>query len=84
VLSHATADFDQQAAAAAARAYDQAAAPMVLRSHAAIERLFDGFELVDPGLVQVSRWRPDDQRTATKGEVWAYGAVGRRAGPRQR
>ncbi len=78
VLSHATADFNPQAAAAAARAYDQAAAPMVLRSHAEIERLFDGFELVDPGLVQVSRWRPDDQRAAAKGEVWAYGGVGRR------
>ncbi len=78
VISHATADFDRQAAAAAARAYDQAAAPMVLRSHAEIERLFDGFELVDPGLVQVSRWRPDDQRAAAKGEVWAYGGVGRR------
>lgn len=84
VLSHATADFNPEAAAAAARAYDQAAAPMVLRSHAQIERLFDGFELVDPGLVQVSRWRPDDQRAAAKGQVWAYGGVGRRAGPRQR
>ncbi len=84
VISHATADFDQQAATAAARAYDQAAAPMVLRSHAEIERLFDGFELIEPGLVQVSRWRPDDQRAAAKGEVWAYGGVGRRAGPRQR
>jgi hypothetical protein len=78
VISHATGDFDQQAAAAAARAYDRAAAPMVLRSHAEVERLFDGFELVDPGLVQVSRWRPDDRRAATKREVWAYGAVGRR------
>jgi len=80
VISHATADFDRQAAAAAARAYDQAAAPMVLRSHAEIERLFDGFELVGPGLVQVSRWRPDDQRPGTKGEVWAYGGVGRGPG----
>jgi len=30
-----------------------------LRSRAEIQRFFDGFELVDPGLVYVPLWRPD-------------------------
>jgi hypothetical protein len=76
-ISHATGDFDTVAASNAARAYDQAAAPMVLRSHAEVQRLFDGFGLVDPGLVQVSQWRPDRDQADGHQEVWAYGGVGR-------
>ncbi|HUZ25907.1 MAG TPA: SAM-dependent methyltransferase [Streptosporangiaceae bacterium] len=30
-----------------------------MRSRAEIQRFFDGFELVDPGLTYVSLWRPD-------------------------
>jgi hypothetical protein len=81
VISHATGDFDTVAASRAARAYDQAAAPMVLRSHAEVQRLFDGFSLVDPGLVQVAQWRPARDRGAGHQEVWAYGGVGRNAPP---
>ncbi len=77
-ISHATGDFDLIAASSAARAYDKAAAPMVLRNHAEVERLFDGFSLVDPGLVQVSHWRPDRGQAAGHQEVWAYGGVGRK------
>ena len=51
VLSHATADFDPAAANTAARAYDRATAPLTLRRHAEVARLFDGLELVTPGLV---------------------------------
>ncbi len=76
VLSHATADFDPAAANTAARAYDRATAPLTLRRHAEVARLFDGLELVTPGLVQVAQWRPDPEQAATQGEVWAYGGVG--------
>ena len=75
VISHATADFDPPAATRAARAYDRATAPMILRSHAQVTGLFDGLALVDPGLVQVSQWRPDPA-SARPGEVWAYSGVG--------
>ena len=81
VISHATGDFDPVAAAAAAQAYDKAAAPMVLRSHPEVARLFDGFALVDPGLVQVSHWRPDPGDAASHQQVWAYGGIGRKATP---
>ena len=40
-------------------AYNRSVATQIhLRSRAEIGRLFDGFELVDPGLVYASRWRP--------------------------
>jgi Protein of unknown function (DUF574). len=42
-------------------------------------RFFDGFELVDPGLVYVRRWRPDIQPSERAAEaVWAVGGVGRK------
>jgi SAM-dependent methyltransferase len=78
VLSHATADFSPDVATTAARAYERSSAPIVLRSRAEIQRLFQGFELVDPGLVQVAAWRPDEPPAQGQGEVWAYAGVGRK------
>lgn len=40
------------------------AVPYVLRSPEQIAGFFDGLELVDPGVVSVSRWRPDDPDAA--------------------
>jgi SAM-dependent methyltransferase len=44
-------------------AYTRSTAPAVIRSRAEIERLFDGFELVEPGLVHVAKWRADGPET---------------------
>lgn len=79
VLSHGTGDLDLELSAEATRVYERAAAPLVLRSLAEIARLFDGFELVDPGLVQLSLWRPDGELPSARG---LFGGVGRK--PRQR
>jgi SAM-dependent methyltransferase len=43
----------------AAKVYRQTSAPMHMRTLPEIQRFFDGFELVDPGLVYVPLWRPD-------------------------
>jgi hypothetical protein len=60
VLSHGTADFFPDGSQArAAKIYEGATATINLRPHAEILPLFDGFELLDPGLVQVPLWRPD-------------------------
>jgi S-adenosyl methyltransferase len=53
-------------------------APLVLRSPAQIGRFFDGMELVEPGLVSVSRWRPEAKPWGEPDEVDAFGAVGRK------
>jgi SAM-dependent methyltransferase len=42
----------------AAKLYQELTAPLVLRSRDEIAALFDGFDLVDPGLVAAHAWRP--------------------------
>ncbi len=59
----------------AARLWNQSAAlPYHLRSPARLARFFDGLELVEPGLVAVTRWRPETDGR----EIEQYGAVGRK------
>ncbi|HEY0002537.1 MAG TPA: SAM-dependent methyltransferase [Actinoplanes sp.] len=47
-----------------------------LRSPARIAALFDGLELLEPGVVPVTRWRPDAD--ADTEEIAQYAAVGRK------
>ncbi|MEV6027558.1 SAM-dependent methyltransferase [Streptomyces sp. NPDC052036] len=78
VLSHATDDFADRSEAQAV--YNKATATLNLRSHAEVERFFDGFELVEPGLAQVPFWRPDTPPPARSGEIGFYGGVARKSG----
>jgi len=39
--------------------YRQASAQLHLRSLAGIQRFFDGFDLIEPGVVWINEWRPD-------------------------
>jgi len=76
-LSHATADFRPVAAQHAAAVYDQATSPVTLRTRAQIAAFFDGWDLVEPGLVQVPLWRPDGKPPRQKelDRIWVYGGV---------
>ena len=56
--------------------YQLTTASLVTRSRAQVERFFDGVELVDPGLVELQLWRPDEQDSALPGGF--YGGVGRK------
>jgi len=58
------------------RLYQQTTAFMVTRTHAQVERFFDGFDLLDPGLVEIQLWRPDDPNSILPGGF--YGGVGRK------
>jgi hypothetical protein len=59
--------------------YKSASAPLVFRSPEAITRFFDGFELVDPGLVRLTEWRPDElERARPGGAEWGLAGVGRK------
>ena len=79
-LSHGTRDFRPEAAQQAAAVYDQATSPITLRGHAQIAALFDGWDLVEPGLVQVPLWRPDGKpRPKDLAKAWIYGGVGHRS-----
>src|SRR6266498_5592834 len=76
-ISHATADFDPDRAVEAIKIYKGATAPLVPRSRAQIERFFEGFELLDPGLVQLPQWRPDAETRTPAYQVPIYGGIGR-------
>jgi hypothetical protein len=48
------------------------------RSKEAIQRMFNGTELVDPGVVLISYWRPDNsQPDYNADQVWGYCGVAR-------
>jgi hypothetical protein len=79
-LSHATADLRPEVAANAAAVYDRATSTATLRSHAEISALFGGFELEEPGLVQVPLWRPSRRLPHNLDKIWIYGGVGRKPG----
>jgi SAM-dependent methyltransferase len=78
VISHGTADFEPDRANTAAAGYNHASAPFVLRSKSQVERFFEGFELIEPGLVQIPWWRPDGEVAADADSIWIYGGIGRK------
>jgi hypothetical protein len=47
------------------------------RSHAEVARFFDGLDLVEPGVVQISKWRPRSEFEA-QATAALWGAVGRK------
>ncbi|MEV8516518.1 SAM-dependent methyltransferase [Dactylosporangium sp. NPDC051484] len=60
VVSHLTLDgVDAAPTQQGTQVYRGASAPIVPRTRADILRLFDGFELLDPGLVWIGQWQPD-------------------------
>ncbi|WP_250212889.1 SAM-dependent methyltransferase [Acrocarpospora catenulata] len=77
LLSHITLDFAPQVQQEEmSKPYDKSTAPMVPRTHADVLRFFDGWQLVEPGLVEVVLWRPDEPREYIPGgHAWAYGGV---------
>ncbi|MET8182267.1 SAM-dependent methyltransferase [Streptomyces sp. NPDC005336] len=81
VISHGTADFHghQQVVD---EVYRQSTARLRLRRHDEVLPFFDGFGLLDPGLVQVPLWRPDGpapDAAAPGAPLGVYGGVGRRS-----
>jgi S-adenosyl methyltransferase len=58
------------------RLYQLTTASIVTRTGEQVERFFDGFDLLDPGLVEIQLWRPDDRGSMLPGGF--YGGVGRK------
>ncbi|WP_232660605.1 SAM-dependent methyltransferase [Pseudonocardia sp. TRM90224] len=66
-LSHATADFDPEEAAATEAIYRRTANPIHSRTAGSIAQLLDGTDLVEPGLVDARLWRaPEDTDPAAQ------------------
>ena len=76
-IAHPASDVDT-GIAPAFRQLNQRMGPVqvVARSHQQVARFFDGLDLVDPGLVQLHRWRPGSGADTTR-PLAAYGGVAR-------
>jgi SAM-dependent methyltransferase len=81
VLCHATDESRHGVAQAAEKMYNRAVPTQArVRSGAEILRFFDGFELVDPGLVYMPLWRPDSPADVPSdpSKFWCLVGVGRK------
>jgi S-adenosyl methyltransferase len=81
VLGHGITDGSPATLGAAKEIYNRSVATQVhSRSHAEILRFFDGFELVEPGLVYVPLWRPDSPEDVPSdpAKFWCQAGVGRK------
>jgi SAM-dependent methyltransferase len=77
VLCHGTDDSKPSVAHAAEKVYNRSVSTDVhLRSRAEIQRLFDGFSLVDPGLVFIPQWRPESPADVPDDPSQFWGLVG--------
>lgn len=75
VLSQVTADLDPEGVRATAKAYGRSSVKTAARSAKEIAAFFDGLEPLDPGLVMLSQWRPDEQVRAGDDRIGIYGGV---------
>jgi hypothetical protein len=75
VISHTSSESDPEAISRLSAATANSPARSTFRSRQEILRLFDGFELLPPGLVTVQQWRPEVQSATTRLDVAA--GVGR-------
>ena len=73
-----------EVAAGVQRYNQQAAVPVAARTHAEVGRFFAGLDLVDPGVVQVHRWRAGAGDVGNGRNLAIYAGVGRKPLPRGR
>ena len=74
-LSHFTSEFAPERVAPMTERSSRRGLISVPRTRTAIDGLFNGQELIEPGLVQVSYWRPDGAPDPNADRVWALGGV---------
>jgi hypothetical protein len=79
VLSHAASDIFPEELAAFARAYNERSSDkIVLRNREEVARFFTGLDLVEPRVVQVSKWRPRSELEASATDTM-WGGVARKS-----
>ncbi|MGH3309226.1 MAG: SAM-dependent methyltransferase [Streptomyces sp.] len=82
VLTHSSADRGSEREATGVRdVYRSASSPLIMRTRTAVNRFFDGFDLVEPGLVPLPHWRPTEGPEPDDPILLSgYAGVGRKAG----
>jgi S-adenosyl methyltransferase len=78
VVSHGTTDGQEPNVAQAIGHYNQTTAPFQPRAYSQVRAFFDGFALIDPGLVRIPLWRPDQPEDPSEqvDQIAAYGGAG--------
>ena len=82
VISHGATDIEPEMMAAMAARLDKMMPPgqrPAFRDRAAVARFFDGQDLIEPGVVPITRWRPAPGTVVDPGvPIPMWGAVGRK------
>jgi hypothetical protein len=79
VLSHTITRPDMPDVDAAVAFWNEHGTPkLTQRTHEQIARFFDGLELLEPGVVSCSRWRPDAMPDGEPDEVAMFGGAARK------
>ncbi|GHI15042.1 MULTISPECIES: SAM-dependent methyltransferase [Streptomyces] len=89
ILTHASYEgipLTEEVAGGAVGVYRDIRNPLVMRTGEQIAHFFEGFDMVEPGLVSMPDWRPDRSEDGEDGETpedpyafSGYGGVGRKA-----
>jgi len=77
VISHSTDEFAPDRTHAASAAATERGATWIPRPKDEIARMYNGRDLVQPGLVLVSRWRPEREPGPDADQAWTYGGIAR-------
>jgi hypothetical protein len=78
-MAHPTNEVDREKAEAVTRRWNErGGAPIRVRSRQELASFFDGLELLEPGVVSASHWRPDPAKGGPIVAVSTYCAVGRK------
>lgn len=79
MLSHVTGDGREPGAVTDIDdVYGNANAPLTMRTRDQVTAFFNGFELIEPGVVFLSQWRPSGEYHAQGGTRWGYCGVGKK------
>lgn len=76
VVSHVTTDPSPQTAEKVRSLYVSTANQAAPRPRAEIAAFFDGLDLIEPGIVPVSLWRPEEPVTDDPAKGWILGGLG--------
>ncbi|SIQ75826.1 S-adenosyl methyltransferase [Micromonospora avicenniae] len=77
-ITHPTGDFNPAEMNAAVAAASQGGMTLVPRTRDEVERLFGGWELVEPGIAPVMAWRPEDGQPADPHAAYYWAGLARK------
>ena len=78
-VAHPTTEFKPEESAAAAKQWNETATPPItLRSKAQMLRWFEGLEILEPGVITCTRWRPSPGDPAADTDVYQFCGLARK------